>query len=180
MKQPDTPDRLQCLIQARLFHGMRSRVINNVLTLLVATLLPQHAHASIFEGEQLDKVANAMSWLVLVLVPIIGIGLFWIIHILPEKIAEKRRHPQAKAIQCLCLLSLVFGGLLWPLAWLWAYSRPVFHRMAYGTDVGEPHEHSERETEERKDTTALSEEAGRLRERLAEIEAQINDKRKNA
>ena len=25
----------------------------------------------------------------------------------------------------LCLLSLVFGGLLWPIAWLWAYTRPV-------------------------------------------------------
>jgi hypothetical protein len=31
-------------------------------------------------------------------------------------------------------LSLVFGGLLWPLAWLWAYSKPVFHKLAYGTD----------------------------------------------
>jgi hypothetical protein len=31
-------------------------------------------------------------------------------------------------------LSLVFGGLLWPIAWLWAYSKPVVHKMAYGTD----------------------------------------------
>ena len=29
---------------------------------------------------------------------------------------------------------LVFGGMLWPLAWLWAYTRPVIHKMAYGTD----------------------------------------------
>jgi len=52
-------------------------------------------------------------------------------------------HPQTRAIQCLCLLSLVFGGLLWPIAWLWAYSKPVFYKMAYGTDVDEslaPHE----------------------------------------
>ena len=55
-------------------------------------------------------------------------------HILPEKIAHKRHHPQQEAIQVLCLLSLVFGGLLWPLAWLWAYSKPVLHKMAYGTD----------------------------------------------
>jgi len=64
---------------------------------------------------------------------------FWLVHILPEKVAEKRMHPQAKAIQCLCLLSLVFGGLLWPLAWLWAYSKPVFYKMAYGTDKVDPH-----------------------------------------
>jgi hypothetical protein len=24
--------------------------------------------------------------------------------------------------------------LLWPIAWLWAYSKPVFYKMAYGTD----------------------------------------------
>ncbi len=38
------------------------------------------------------------------------------------------------------MLSLVFGGLLWPLAWLWAYSKPVFYKMAYGTDKGDYHE----------------------------------------
>lgn len=27
------------------------------------------------------------------------------------------------------------GGILWPLAWLWVYTRPVSHMMAYGTDV---------------------------------------------
>ncbi len=72
--------------------------------------------------------------------PIAGIVAFWLVHILPEKIAEKRHHPQAEAIQVLCLLSLFFGGLLWPLAWLWAYSKPVLYKMAYGTDVVE-HEH---------------------------------------
>ena len=51
-----------------------------------------------------------------------------------DQIAERRGHPQADAIKTLCLLSLVFGGLFWPLAWLWAYSKPVLHKMAYGTD----------------------------------------------
>jgi CBS domain containing-hemolysin-like protein len=96
--------------------------------------LQSSAHASIFEGEALDKMADIISWVVIVLVPIVGIVGFWLVHILPEKIAEKRHHPQAKAIQCLCLLSLFFGGLLWPIAWLWAYSRPVLYKMAYGTD----------------------------------------------
>jgi CBS domain containing-hemolysin-like protein len=36
----------------------------------------------------------------------------------------------------------VFGGILWPLAWLWAYTKPVFYKMAYGTDV-EEHEPDE-------------------------------------
>jgi hypothetical protein len=61
-------------------------------------------------------------------------AVFWIIHVLPEKIAHKNHHPQTKAIQTLCLLSLVFGGLLWPIAWLWAFTRPVTYKLAYGTD----------------------------------------------
>ena len=96
--------------------------------------LPSHAYASIFQGEALDTVADVMSWVVLVIVPIVAVSVFWLVHILPEKIAEQRHHPQAKAIQTLCLLSLFFGGLLWPLAWLWAYSKPVLYKMAYGTD----------------------------------------------
>ena len=63
--------------------------------------------------------------------------LFWLVHILPEKIAHKRHHPQRDAIQMLCLLSLVFGGLLWPIAWLWAYVKPVGHQLAYGTEKHE-------------------------------------------
>jgi hypothetical protein len=59
------------------------------------------------------------------------------VHILPEKIAEKNHHPQQHAIKTLCMLSLFFGGMLWPLAWLWAYTRPVAFRMAYGTEKHE-------------------------------------------
>ena len=39
-----------------------------------------------------------------------------------------------RTLAALCLLSLVFGGLLWPLAWIWAYTKPVMYKMAYGTD----------------------------------------------
>src|SRR5687768_9250368 len=86
-------------------------------------------------GPFVDALAGYIAIFVLVFVPALLIYVFWMIHILPEKIAERRGHPQADAIKTLCLLSLVFGGLLWPLAWLWAYSKPVFYKMAYGTDV---------------------------------------------
>jgi CBS domain containing-hemolysin-like protein len=90
-------------------------------------------------GEMVDTVADYLAIFVLFFVPALLIYVFWMIHILPEKIAERRGHPQADAIKTLCLLSLVFGGLLWPIAWLWAYSKPVFYKMAYGTDVVEHH-----------------------------------------
>src|SRR5688572_6218812 len=85
-------------------------------------------------GTVVDTVASVLAIIILILVPIAGIALFWLVHILPEKIAEQRHHPQKDAIKVLCLLSLVFGGLLWPLAWLWAYSKPVLHQLAYGRD----------------------------------------------
>ena len=104
---------------------------------LAALLAAIPAHASFLQGDTLAKVANVMAIVVIILVPIIGIVVFWLVHILPEKIAHKRHHPQKDAIQTLCLLSLVFGGLLWPIAWLWAYTKPVSYRLAYGTDKGD-------------------------------------------
>jgi hypothetical protein len=150
----------------------RSRSLGKALlplVLLGTALLPQSAQASLFKGEALDSVANGMSWVVLVIAPIIGITAFWLVHILPEKIAHKRQHPQTRLIQCLCLMSLVFGGILWPLAWILAYSKPVLHKLAYGTDKDESlahDDHGEAVTEE-------TSEVERLRTRVAQLERQI-------
>jgi hypothetical protein len=86
----------------------------------------------------LEHVADFISWVVLAVVPVAGIYVFWMLHVLPERVARKKQHPQKEAIHALCLLSLFFGGLLWPLAWLWAHTKPVFYRAAYGTDKAPP------------------------------------------
>ena len=104
---------------------------------VLATALPSAAHASFLPPELMDKAATYLAWFIIIAMPIAGVVLFWLVHILPEKIAHKRHHPQKDAIQTLCLLSLVFGGLLWPIAWLWAYTKPVSYRLAYGTDKGD-------------------------------------------
>ena len=113
-----------------------------------------------------DTAATYLAVFIIVVMPIGGIVLFWLVHVLPEKIAEKRHHPQKDAIHVLCLLSLVFGGLLWPLAWLWAYSKPVMYKMAYGTDV-----HPDA-LKEHQDVPALETTAGAaaLSDRLARLE----------
>ena len=95
------------------------------------------AHASFLPPEMMDSAATYLAWFVICAVPIGGIVLFWLVHVLPEKIAHKRHHPQKDAIHTLCLLSLLFGGLLWPIAWLWAYTRPVGYKLAYGTEKHE-------------------------------------------
>lgn len=129
-----------------------------------------------------DSAAHVIAIIVIIIVPVVGIAVFWLVHILPEKIAEDRHHPQKDAIKTLCLLSLVFGGLLWPLAWLWAYSKPVFHKLAYGTDKHEDFYKVERPADEAaaqelsarqlapENPEVLREEVTRLRQRLAELE----------
>ena len=106
-----------------------------LLTSVAFLALPRAASASLFSPEVEDRLATFIALFVIFVVPVVLIGLFWMVHVLPERIAHKRNHPQFEGIRTLCLLSLLFGGLLWPLAWLWAYSRPVFYKMAYGTDT---------------------------------------------
>ena len=100
----------------------------------LAAFMAAPARASFLSGEALDTAADVIALVVLIVVPVVAIVVFWLVHVLPERLAEKRHHPQAAAIQTLCLLSLAFGGLLWPLAWLWAFTRPVAYKVAYGTD----------------------------------------------
>jgi len=130
----------------------------------IACLAPSATHASFLPPELMDAAATYIAWFVIIVMPIAAIVLFWLVHILPEKIAHKRHHPQKDGIQTLCLLSLLFGGLLWPLAWLWAYTKPVGYRLAYGTDKNEEYFH---EMSEKARAGKLSEnELASLREEL--------------
>lgn len=54
---------------------------------------------------------------------------------LPGQIAHKRGHPQAPAITVAGWLGLATGGLLWPLALIWAFLRPA----AAGPALSAPH-----------------------------------------
>jgi CBS domain containing-hemolysin-like protein len=137
--------------------------------LALVTALP--AHASFLQGETLAKVANVIAIVVLIVVPVVAIVVFWMVHVLPEKVAHKRQHPQTEAIQVLCLLSLVFGGLLWPLAWLWAYSKPVLYKMAYGTDKAEHHA-ADAAAQEGAKPHVMREDVARLRTDLERLLAQ--------
>jgi CBS domain containing-hemolysin-like protein len=148
-------------------HRSALRVLLGLLALLS---LPSDAHASLLSPEAEDKLATFLALFVIFVVPVGLIVLFWMVHILPEKIAHKRHHPQFEAIRTLCLLSLVFGGLLWPFAWLWAYSKPVMYKMAYGTDKHPDSEEFKKEAwpDERQEpagTLGLSDRLARLEQR---------------
>lgn len=163
---------------------IRSTRPMGVLALGALCLLPLSASASIFKGEALDTVANYLAWFIVIVMPVVGIVVFWKLHILPEKIAEKRHHPQKDAIQVLCLLSLVFGGLLWPIAWLWAYTRPTSSYLVYGTEKHEDYFHekadewragklSAEETEELREELEVMASRGALPRRLKALRKEL-------
>ena len=140
------------------------------LSLILASLLAAPCVAA--SGGFQDTAAKYLAIFIIIAMPIGGVVLFWLVHILPEKAAEKRHHPQKDAIQVLCLLSLVFGGLLWPLAWLWAYTKPVLHKAAYGRDK---HDDYYKELEESANQTKtqnleMHEELAHLRKELEAFE----------
>ena len=149
--------------------GLRARGALQVLASWLAALGASPARAAFLSGDALDTAADWLALFVIFVVPCVVIVLFWIVHVLPERIAHKRHHPQRDAIQVLCLLSLVFGGLLWPIAWLWAYTKPVAHRMAYGTDKHEDYYHEM--AEKHRAGELVSEEILHLREDLEAMAA---------
>jgi CBS domain containing-hemolysin-like protein len=149
--------------------GLRAHGALRLLAWWLAALGAAPARAAFLSGDALDTVADWMALFVIFVVPCVVIVLFWIVHVLPEKIAHKRHHPQRDAIQTLCLLSLVFGGLLWPIAWLWAFTKPVGYRVAYGTDKHEDYYHEM--AEKHRAGELLDEDIVHLREDLDAMEA---------
>ena len=148
---------------------LRARRALQALAGCLVLLAAYPARAAFLSGDALDTAADWLALFVIFVVPCVVIVLFWIVHVLPEKIAHKRHHPQRDAIQTLCLLSLVFGGLLWPIAWLWAFTKPVGYRAAYGTDKHEDYYHEM--AEKHRAGRLLREEIFHLREDLEAMEA---------
>ena len=137
--------------------------------LAAGLLVASSAYASFLPPEVMAVAADWIALFVLCVVPIGAVVLFWLVHILPEKIAEKRHHPQKDAINTLCLLSLAFGGMLWPIAWLWAYTKPIGYKAAYGTDKHE--DYFVEMGDKARSGTLLREELKHLREELDGMEA---------
>jgi hypothetical protein len=71
--------------------------------------------------DALDIMAFAVFGVLLVAAVVIIVTL----GSLPGQIATKRGHPQAAAVAVAGWLGLATGGVLWPLALIWAFLRPA-------------------------------------------------------
>jgi hypothetical protein len=63
----------------------------------------------------------------LVLLVLLGaaVAIWAILGMMPGRIARARNHPQAEAINVCGWWGVITLGLLLPVAWIWAYSKPV-------------------------------------------------------
>jgi heme/copper-type cytochrome/quinol oxidase subunit 1 len=67
-----------------------------------------------------DIIAFVVFGVLLVAIVVIVVGL----GSLPGRIARSRGHPQAAAVNVASWLGLAAGGVLWPLALIWAFLKP--------------------------------------------------------
>lgn len=72
-----------------------------------------------------------MDWLdvmtLAIILSVVVLNVFFLIWLaaLPGKLATQRQHPQASAINALGWLSFITFFATWPLALVWAYTRPA-------------------------------------------------------
>ena len=63
---------------------------------------------------------------VVLVILILAVVVIWVVlAMLPGKIAAKRNHPQADAINIGGWLGAILGGVFWPLVLVWAYTNPI-------------------------------------------------------
>jgi hypothetical protein len=76
-----------------------------------------------------------IGFVILVVLFLIGIWVYVELAKFPGKKAREREHPQAEAISVLSWVGLLFGGVPWLIALVWAYTRPVGSLAATAGDV---------------------------------------------
>ena len=67
---------------------------------------------------------NVFALIVLFVLLAVIVVLAYVLGSLPGKIAKQRNHPQSGAITVAGWVGLLLGMVLWPLALVWAYTKP--------------------------------------------------------
>jgi len=100
---------------------------------------------------------DIFTWIVFLITISVIIGIIVFMGLWPGRIANTRQHPQAEAITIGSWVCLVFGGVMWPLILIWAYTKPGA---------------TPKPTNNSSDTTILAQKVALLQTRLDELERQ--------
>jgi hypothetical protein len=65
------------------------------------------------------------AFIVLIVLIAVVIAAWLMLAMMPGQIARKRGHPQAEAINVMGWWGAITMGILAPIAWVWAYTKPV-------------------------------------------------------
>lgn len=81
---------------------------------------------------------DAFAFVVFAIILCVGVFIVVSLGRLPGRLAHRWGHPQAAAVNVAGWLGVATGGLLWPLALIWAFLAPS--RPTASTLVERPHE----------------------------------------
>ena len=71
---------------------------------------------------------DIFALIILLVLAVVVVGIWVALGMLPGKIALSRNHPQAEAINMAGWWGVITMGLLLPLAFIWAYTKPENYR----------------------------------------------------
>ena len=86
---------------------------------------------------------DAFAFVVFAVLILVGVIIVVSLGKLPGQLAHKWNHPQAGAINATSWIGIATGGLLWPVAFIWAFTTPFGTKSAVKDDgqlssTGEP------------------------------------------
>jgi hypothetical protein len=67
---------------------------------------------------------DAFAFVVFAVLIFVGVIIIVNLGKLPGQLAHKWNHPQAGAINAMSWIGIATGGLLWPVAFIWAFTTP--------------------------------------------------------
>ena len=73
---------------------------------------------------------DAFAFVVFAILIFVGVVIVVNLGKLPGQLARKWNHPQASAINAMSWVGIATGGLLWPVAFVWAFTTPFGARSA--------------------------------------------------
>ena len=79
-------------------------------------------------------VLDAFAFLVFAVLIFVGLIIVVSLGKLPGQLARRWDHPQAAAINAMSWIGVATGGLLWPVAFIWAFTAPLGTKSAIKDD----------------------------------------------